>query len=140
MELFTFFKPNLYFKIMLMTIISCLGVISFGTVNLDGQISQSREITGEVRDSLGTLSGVSISVKSRPGIGTSTDINGKFILSVPSDNPVLVFNMVGYETQEINVGNRTTINVVLKASVSNLDEVVVVAFGTQKKTDVIGAI
>ena len=69
------------------------------------------EIRGTVSDSSGALPGVSVSVKSKPSIGTTTDLNGKYILSIPDDRTVLVFSMVGFDNQEIPVKNREVIDV-----------------------------
>ena len=98
------------------------------------------EVRGEVRDSIDVLPGVSVTVKNHPGIGTNTDGNGKYILEVPDENSILVFKMVGYEPQEIAVTGKEVINVTLLTSSSALDEVVVVAFGKQKREDVIGSV
>ena len=100
----------------------------------------SREIKGKVSDSTGHLPGVSIKVKGKPSIGTTTDGNGRFILDVPDENDILVFTMVGFVTQEIPVKGKDVINVVLKESDNTLDDVVVVAFGTQKRTDMVGSV
>jgi TonB-linked SusC/RagA family outer membrane protein len=72
--------------------------------------------------------------------GTTTDANGAYTISVPTPNSVLVFSFVGFEKQEITVGNRTQVNVVLKNDLNELNEVVVVGFGTQKKINATGAI
>src|SRR5690606_14766049 len=86
------------------------------------------------------LAGVSITVKDRRTIGTTTDLNGRYILNVPSGS-TLVFSMVGYETQEIAVGGRDVIDVLLRQSSSVLDDVVVTAFGgTVKRTDMVGSV
>lgn len=102
--------------------------------------TQAIEIRGTVRDSTGVLPGVSISIKNQPGKGTSTDLNGKYILDVPNENSILVFSMVGYESQEITVKNKEVINVTLTPSSGQLDEAVVVAFGKQKRTDLVGSV
>src|SRR5690606_17978994 len=86
------------------------------------------------------LPGVSVSVKNNNNIGTSTDLNGRYVLDVPPGATVLVFSLIGFETREIPVGEQSTINLELKISTSTLEDVVVVAFGEQKKTDVIGAV
>lgn len=100
---------------------------------------QNREITGSVVDAEGELMvGVSVSLKDRPTVGTTTDINGRFILSVPPAS-TLVFQMVGYRTVEVPVNNQNTLNVVLEITEAGLDEVVVVGFGTQKKISLVGA-
>jgi TonB-linked SusC/RagA family outer membrane protein len=98
------------------------------------------EIRGTVSDSTGVLPGVSIRLKGKENSGTSTDVSGKYILDVPDGNAVLIFSIVGYVTQEIPVKGREVINVVLKPSQNSLDDVVVVGFGTQKRTEVVGSI
>ena len=98
------------------------------------------EIKGTVSDSIGILPGVAISVKGSPNIGTATDQNGKYILEIPDKNATLVFDMIGYEQLEVPVMGRPELNVLMKISTAALEEVVVVAFGEQKKEDVIGAV
>ena len=79
-------------------------------------------------------------VKGKSGVGTNTDLNGNYFLHIPGQENTLVFSMVGYATQEIPVKGMERIDVVLQESSSQLEDVVVVAFGKQKKQDVIGAI
>ncbi len=98
------------------------------------------EVKGVTMDSTGVLPNVTVTLKGNPKVGTASDQNGRFILMVPSKASILEFKMVGYETQEIIAGSSANLNVVMKPSASDLDEVVVVAFGTQKKQDVIGAV
>ncbi|WP_257669725.1 SusC/RagA family TonB-linked outer membrane protein [Parapedobacter tibetensis] len=101
---------------------------------------QQTEVRGTVTDSTGTLlSGVSVKVKNQSEIGTSTDVNGRYILAVP-EGSVLVFSMVGYTAQEIPVEQHAVLDVTLALEQSDIDEVVVVAFGRQKKKDVVGAV
>ncbi|MBB2148238.1 SusC/RagA family TonB-linked outer membrane protein [Pedobacter gandavensis] len=97
-------------------------------------------VQGIVKDANGQpLPGVSVSVKSKPGNGTSTDGNGAFKLNTaPGD--ILVFKMVGYATKEVPVGEKTTINVTLAEENNELGEVVVVGYGTQKKVSVTGSV
>lgn len=71
---------------------------------------------------------------------TITDLDGNFTLKVKGQRPVLVFSYIGYVTTEVNVSDKTFINVVMKEDVETLDEVVVVGYGTMKKKDVTGAI
>ncbi|WEK17634.1 MAG: TonB-dependent receptor [Candidatus Pedobacter colombiensis] len=115
-------------------------VIFDKTIEVNRLKSLSKEIRGTVRDTVGPLPGINVSVKNKPGIGTTTDLNGKYILDVPDENVVLVFTMVGYATQEIPVRGKNIINVTLKAADNQLDETVIVAFGKQKKESVIGSI
>ena len=103
--------------------------------------SQQRiTITGTVYDETGeTLPGVSIQVKGTT-TGNITDIDGKYQLNVPDANSVLVFNYIGYATHEVTVGTQRVINVTLQESTTQIAEVVVVGYGTQKKASVVGAI
>src|SRR5579875_1771082 len=105
--------------------------------NLD-QITEVR-VSGRVTASDGTpLAGVSIVVKGTR-TGTTTDANGSFALSVP-DNATLVFSSVGYETQEVAVNGRSTINISLVQSTKTIDQIVIVGYGTQRKIDVTGSV
>jgi len=72
--------------------------------------------------------------------GTVTDINGEYQLSVKGGSPVLVFTSIGYATQEVAVGSRAVVNVVLSEDSEMLDDVVVVGYGSQLKKSVTGAI
>ncbi|WP_037317037.1 TonB-dependent receptor [Salegentibacter sp. Hel_I_6] len=95
-------------------------------------------ITGTVTDEDGPVLGVTVMVKDTNN-GVVTDFDGNYsINNVPSDG-ILVFSFVGYITQEVNVNDRTEIDITLKSDVSSLDEVVVVGYGTMKRSDVTGA-
>ena len=97
------------------------------------------EVRGTVTDSTGvTLVGVTVKVKNQAGVGTGTDVNGKYILNVP-DNATLVFNYVGFITQEVPVNGKSVINVTMREQTSQLEEVVVVGFGAQKKISLVGS-
>ncbi|MBJ6366670.1 TonB-dependent receptor [Snuella sp. CAU 1569] len=101
---------------------------------------QEREIKGTVVDETNTpLLGVTILVKGT-SIGTTTDFDGNYTIKVKELNAVLVFSYVGFETQEVPVDNKTTINVTLKEDAAELDEVVLVSFGKQKKTSLISSV
>ncbi|GAB4039384.1 TonB-dependent receptor [Spirosoma jeollabukense] len=96
-------------------------------------------ITGRVTDEKGEgLPGVSVVVKGSQR-GTTTDPNGQFQLDLPERNVILVFSFVGYESQEVTVGAQSTLNVTLTVSEKGLQEVVVVGYGEQRKSDVTGA-
>lgn len=103
-------------------------------------LKTAREISGLVVDSSGPLPGVSVSVKGKSGMGTTTDQNGRYILSVPDDNTTIIFSMVGYEDQEFSVKGKTTIDVAMKRANAALDDVVVVAYGKQKRKEVVGSV
>ena len=97
-------------------------------------------ITGTVVDTLGLpLPGVTVSLKGNPSIGTPTDVNGYFSLTVP-ENATIVVNLIGYVRQEIPIGTQKIFHINLREIASNLSEVVVVAYGTQKKVSVTAAI
>ncbi len=97
-------------------------------------------LTGRVVDEQGIpLIGATIVVKGTT-IGTVTDNNGEFSLTVPDDAEVLVVSFVGYATQELTIGSATTINVTLVTDILALSEVVTIGYGTQKKSDLTGAI
>lgn len=100
---------------------------------------QTIKVTGKVIDSTNEgVPGVNVKVKGGAG-GTITDIDGNYKIDVPGSKSVLVFSFIGYETQEVPVGKKTVINVNLKDDTQLLDEVVVVGYGTAKKSDLTGA-
>src|SRR5690606_23446820 len=100
---------------------------------------QTRKVTGTVKDSLGIpLIGVAIKVKDSPSLGTSTDINGNFVISV-SENASLVFTYIGFREKVIEVKSKNNIDVILRQADSFLEEVTVVGYGTQKKISLVGA-
>src|SRR5690606_35279468 len=98
-----------------------------------------RDVSGTVSDSISTLPGVSVTIKGT-NIGTSTDQNGKFILNVPNEDAILVFSMIGYLTQEVPVRGQDVINIRLQEDRQGVDEVVVVAFGKQQRSDMVGSV
>ncbi|WP_245189390.1 SusC/RagA family TonB-linked outer membrane protein [Lunatimonas salinarum] len=116
-------------------------VVLFCTGSLMAQGNQPIRVSGTVtsEDGRETLPGVNILVKGTT-IGTATDIDGRYSLEVPSSDAVLVFSFIGFEVQEVRVGNRTTVDVVLGQELSALSEVVVVGYGTQERAKVTGAI
>lgn len=96
------------------------------------------DVKGVVKDKAGPLPGVSVTLKTDPKVGTTTDVNGNYNIKVPA-NATLVFKSIGYKTIEFPVNNRTSINVTMEDGVSILDEVIVVGYGTQKKSDLTGS-
>lgn len=103
-------------------------------------LAQERTVQGRVlsEDRVG-FPGVNIIVKGTAQ-GTVTDADGNYSIAVSSVNDVLVFSSIGYETVEVVVGNRSTIDVDMVVDVKQLDEVVVVGYGTVKKSDVTGSL
>lgn len=97
-------------------------------------------VSGTVKDAAGkALSGATITIKGTAK-STSADANGSFSLSVPGGSSVLVISYIGFEPQEITVGTKSTINVTLQASSAELNQVVVVGYGTQRRRDVTGSV
>ncbi|WP_238389851.1 SusC/RagA family TonB-linked outer membrane protein [Arenibacter aquaticus] len=96
-------------------------------------------VSGVVSDETGPLPGASIVVKGTTN-GTQTDFDGNYTLSNVANNAVLVFSYIGYKTQEVAVNNQSTINVTLEEDASQLEEVVVVGYGTQKKATLTGSV
>ncbi|MDB5211583.1 MAG: Iron complex outerrane recepter protein, partial [Sediminibacterium sp.] len=96
-------------------------------------------VSGTVTDGGKPLPGATVSIKGGTR-NTVTDARGSFTISVPGSNSVLVVSYVGFETQEITVGTRTNLSITLQSSSTELNQVVVVGYGTQRKKDVTGAV
>lgn len=86
-----------------------------------------------------TLPGVNIVIKGT-NRGTTTDVEGKFTLGVPDGNAVLIFSFIGYKQQEVTVNARSTIDVTLTPDIQQLDEIVVVGYGTQERVTLTGSV
>lgn len=112
-----------------------LSLFSFGLVQAQGGIT----VSGTVQDGSGPLPGVNVVLLDNSK-GTSTDFDGNFTLSGIDPQSTLVFSYVGFKTVEIPVNNRTTLNVTLELDAQSLDEIVVVGYGTQSRSEVTGAI
>lgn len=100
--------------------------------------SQLLEIRGNVSDENG-LPLIGVNITSKDSNGTISDINGNFQLTVPA-GATLTFSYIGYNSQNVKVKNKTTINIVMIENQEMLDEVVVVGYGTQKKANLTGAV
>lgn len=103
-------------------------------------IAQPRRISGTILDSKdkSAMIGANIMEKGTSN-GTITDINGKFSLNVTSSNSILVISSIGYTTLEVNVGNNSVLNLEMDEDTELLEEVVVIGYGTMKKSDISGA-
>jgi TonB-linked SusC/RagA family outer membrane protein len=102
---------------------------------LQGLLAQTRVISGVVTSSedKSPIPGVTIVVKSTT-IGTTTNVDGKYTLSVPSKYNVLTFSYVGMKTKEVNIGESNTIDLVMEPDIMNMDEIVVTAIGIPRET------
>ena len=103
--------------------------------NLRAQTSVSGQVTDADENS--TLPGVNVLVKGTT-LGTVTDIDGNYQISAPDGEATLVFSSVGYASQEVPVGNQTTVNVALEPDVQSLEEVVVTSFGIEREKKALG--
>ncbi|WP_339867044.1 TonB-dependent receptor [uncultured Algoriphagus sp.] len=101
-------------------------------------LAQEAQVRGKVTEEGMALPGVSILVKGTTQ-GTTSDIDGEYKLNV-APSSILVFSFIGYATQEVNVGDRSEINVVMIPDFTTLDDVVVVGYGTVKKSDLTGSV
>ena len=102
--------------------------------------AQNKTITGVVKDQTGEpLIGVNVMEKGTTN-GTITDVDGKYSVTATGKTPVLVFSYIGYLTQEIPVSGKHVVDVTMKEDTEELDEVVVIGYGTAKKKDLTGAI
>ncbi len=127
---------RLYFKITFM-----LGLLGLFAPSESRANPMVVKISGMVTDAVdGTaLVGCSIVEKGTTN-GVLSDANGNYSISVKDQNSVLIFDFIGYAEQEISVGGQTTINVELTAEANQLQDIVVVGYGTQRKSDVTGAV
>ena len=117
----------------------CLGMLFGFQQTVFAQGAQKQKVTGTVTDESGEpLIGVTV-VENGANVGAITDFDGKYSLEAPS-NATLTFSYVGYLTQNVKVAGQSTHNIVLKEDNALLDEVVVVGYGIQRKSDVTGAL
>lgn len=123
---------KLFRCISFLTLFLCCGALT----------SYADTVKGTVTDDTGEpLIGATVVVKGKPAIGTATDFDGNYVLQVPdSKKDVLVFSYIGMLPKEVRVDGKTVLNVSLNTNTAQLDEVVVVGYGQQKKASVVGAI
>lgn len=100
-------------------------------ITITGRVTASEDNSG--------LPGVNVIVKGTSQ-GTVTDIEGNYILEVPDENAILVFSSVGYLSEEVIVGGKTVIDILMTPNITALDELVVIGYGTAKKQDLTGSI
>ena len=115
----------------LLMLFSCFSAMAQKSITVRGTVFDS---TGE------TVIGASVVVKGNTSIGTISDIDGNFMLTVPSENTILVISFVGMKSQEVKATSNKLIKVTLEDDSQQLQEVVVVGYGQQKKASVVGAI
>ncbi len=102
--------------------------------------AQNKTVTGRVTNAAGAgAASVTVSAKGQ-NIATTTNETGQFSITVPQSVTTLVFSSVGFTTSEVNIGTQTNMNVVLQIGSANLNEVVVVAYGTRRRGDLTGSV
>jgi TonB-dependent SusC/RagA subfamily outer membrane receptor len=122
----------------------CLAILlvaGFATLLPSGAAAQAQRktITGQVTNEKGEpVSGASVMIKGTT-TGTTSDVRGAYAISVPN-NAVLVFSYVGYDATELRIGSGSTLNARLSPANKELDQVIVVGYGTQRKRDVTGSV
>ena len=150
--MFILFKPRKYISmnlnlrksVLLVGALASLG-LSYTTEALAtspnfavNSVQQSKKVTGNVSDAEGPIIGASVVEKGNAGNGTVTDLDGNFVLNV-KPGATIVITYIGYQKQEIVVGNQSNFNVTMKTDDKTLEEVVVVGYGVQKKKLVTGS-
>ena len=117
--------------LILLLLLSCLPTLAQNGVTVKGTVVDGN---GE------TVIGASVVVKNNNSIGTISDIDGNFTLVVPNDKVTLVVSFIGMKSQEVKIAGQKTLKITLEDDSQQLEEVVVVGYGQQKKASVVGAI
>lgn len=108
--------------------------------NKDEAVVDQRRVTGIIRNELGgPMIGATVQVKGTT-LGALTDAEGRFSVDVPNESAILVVSFIGYVSQEVAVSGKSTIDLSLDPSVESLEEIVVVGYGTQKRTTMTGSV
>ena len=115
------------------------GMMQLSANDANSAVLQGITITGTVTENGTPMPGVNVIVKGT-AIGQVTDGNGRYTITAPNSTSVLVFSFIGYTTQEFTVGNQTTINVAMSEDASLIEEVVVVGYGTMRRSDMTGSV
>jgi len=134
-------SPNFKKHTGMMRIFTISLILMFNSILAVSSYAQSTTtIKGKITDATGsTMPGVSVKANGT-STGTITDIDGNYTLTAPKSVQRLTYSYIGMTTQEVAIENRTTINVTLKENAVNVDELVVIGYGTQKKSDLTGSI
>ncbi|WP_300698085.1 TonB-dependent receptor [Bacteroides sp.] len=109
------------------------------TFCIENLSAQNTKLKGEIFDDLGPVIGATIVIKSKPTVGTTTDVDGKFSINAQVGD-ILLVSFIGYEPKEVKITNTKTLRIKLEESANKLDEVTVVAFGKQKKENLLGSV
>lgn len=119
-------------KTLLMLLLVCgIGTVAYSQIKISGKITEPGDPSG--------LPGATVVLKGTT-TGTAADVDGTYELSVPNENAILVFSYIGLKDQEIRVGSQRVIDVVLQSDITLMEEVVVVGYGSQKRSNISGAV
>ena len=149
----TFYKPSDLLRIMRMSLIplsiaiippSDIFAKESGTLpyfSIDGIYTADYTIKGKVLDGTGaSIPGATVVLKGSSSVGTTTDANGLFSLTLPDGSTTLVVSSIGFLTTEINIANKSQVDITLQSDVKSLSEVVVTGYSSQSKRDITGAV
>ena len=106
---------------------------------MPGAMAQTRQVTGTVSDANGPVIGATVMVEGTT-TGTNTDGQGRYRINMPQAGGTLTFSFMGYTTQQVRVTNQTAVDVVLQEAATDLDDVVVIGYGTARKRDLTGSV
>ncbi|WP_461044901.1 TonB-dependent receptor plug domain-containing protein, partial [Spirosoma harenae] len=126
-------KASLYRFLQTALLGSCLWLIGLSAS------AQDRRITGKITGTDGAVPGANVVLKGTQ-TGTASDADGNFALSIRGANPTLVISAIGFKTQEVAIGNRTSLDIKLEDDATALSEVVVTGYTTENRRDVTGAV
>ncbi|WP_247235749.1 TonB-dependent receptor [Telluribacter sp. SYSU D00476] len=145
-SLYMFRPRNIFYKSLpILLVLACPIGTQASALNASSLVIKSatvdKTVKGKVTDqeSGEGLPGVNVVVKGT-NVGTTTDGSGNYTISVPDNGGVLVFSFVGYTSQEVPVGNRSTVDIAIGSDTRVLNEVVVIGYGTARKSDLTGAV
>ncbi|WP_461102978.1 SusC/RagA family TonB-linked outer membrane protein, partial [Spirosoma koreense] len=126
-------------KIAFYSVIQALLLSALLVLISTSSFAQERRLTGTITSASGAVPGANIVLKGSQ-TGTSSDANGNFVISVRGENPVLVISSIGYKSQEVPIGNRTSLTITLDEEATALSEVVVTGYSTENRREVTGAV
>ena len=122
-----------HFCLLILIALSC-------TTNIAIAQQQGRKISGKISDSSGLpLPGASVVVKGTT-IGIVSDMDGAFTIPVPADAKVLTISFIGMKNQDVTIGAKTNLSITMESNVIDLEEVVAIGYGTQKKANLTGSV
>ena len=121
-------------------VLGTIAVLALCVLSGSNAYAQNRTVSGVVVDNAGLpVIGASLIFTTNSTIGTVTDLDGKFTLSVPQ-NAVLTVSSIGYKAIEVSTAGKTTLSIVLEEDTEMIEETVVIGYGVQKKSDLTGSV